>query len=104
MHSLRNILPNEQKVEIAHAGRMNGCNGERQASTLRWQPQKVALRGPESKLGNLTSGNPERTLLGDQTRGTRELTAPTLPPKIGRRGKGGEDAPDLHQHPVGVGC
>ena len=66
--------------------------------------QEIALRGPEPKFRNLSGGNPERTLLGDDTRRAGELPAPALPPEIGRRGKGGEDAPDLHRHPVGIGC
>ncbi len=82
---------------------MNGGNGEAWASTSHWKPEHVALRRPEPKLRNLSRVDPERTLLSDDTRRAGKLTAPALPPEVGGRSEGGEDAPDRHRHPVGIG-
>ena len=86
----RNILPDEKKVEIAHAGGMDCDNREARTPLSFREPQKVALGGAETQLGNLGGSNPEGALLGDEARCTLELPAPSLPPKIGRAGTRGE--------------
>ena len=104
MYSLRNILPDEKKVEIADACRVDCSDCVGWAATALGQPEQIAPGGPEPEFGNLRGGNPEGALLGYHARRAFELPAPALTPEIGRCGKGRKDAPHLHSHAVGISC
>ena len=101
-HSLCNILPDQKKVEIAHAGGMDCDNREARTPLSVRKQQKVALRRPKPQLVNLCRSNPEGALLRNDARRAGELPAPALPPKIGLRREGREDAAQFYRHPVGI--